>query len=123
MTAATSLLFGQEIRQRRRAKDITQADLAQRIGCVASAVHEVERRCRPVTEFARAIDFVEALECGRDAESLLIKAAQERGSVDIRAGRPGAAHRGDHRVAGSASAPGAGSSQGAEDQEAASLLK
>ncbi len=83
MTAATSLLFGQEIRQRRRAKDIIQADLAQRIGCVASAVHEVERRCRPVTEFARAIDFVEALECGRDAESLLIKAAQERGSVDI----------------------------------------
>jgi transcriptional regulator with XRE-family HTH domain len=83
VVAAKPRLFGQEIRRHRRFKDITQAQLAERIGCPGYKVCEIETRYRPVTSFALAVNLVEALDCGDDAEPLLIKAAVERGSVDI----------------------------------------
>jgi len=45
MTADKSLMFGQEIRKRRRAKDIVQAHLANHVGCKVNVVTELERRC------------------------------------------------------------------------------
>ena len=81
--AAKFIMFGQEIRRRRQAKEITQLQLADRVGCLNSFISLLEGGYRPVASFSQAVDLVDALECGDEIEPLLIKAAMGKGSVEI----------------------------------------
>jgi transcriptional regulator with XRE-family HTH domain len=84
-TLPTNLTFGQEIRRIRRSKEMSQLDLADRVGCAPSTLNALESRVRGVPDFDRALSLVEVLKCDRaEADRLLMKALIERGALEIK---------------------------------------
>ncbi len=84
-TLPTNLTFGQEIRRIRRSKEMSQLDLADRVGCAPSTLNALESRVRGVPDFDRALSLVEILKCDRtEADRLLMKALIERGALEIK---------------------------------------
>ena len=75
------LIFGEWIKRRRKALDMTQDELAQRAGCSASALRKIETgERRPSKQLARL--FAEALEIPVEDQPAFIRSARGELSSD-----------------------------------------
>jgi len=75
--------FGNWVRKRRKALDLTQQDLAQRVGCSASLVFKIEAdERRPSRQIAKLL--AEKLEIPTDQHALFLKIArQEKSTLNL----------------------------------------
>src|SRR6266508_3430933 len=79
MDAITS--FGTWLRRRRKALDLTQAELARRVGCVTGTIKSIEADARrPSKQMAERL--AEALELGSDERALFLRVARAELSAD-----------------------------------------
>src|SRR5262245_19610699 len=79
MDAITS--FGDWLRRRRKALDLTQAELAQRVGCVQGTIKSIEADARrPSKQLAERL--AESLELGPAERAAFLKAARAELSAD-----------------------------------------
>src|SRR5687768_15810899 len=79
MTVETS--FGRWLQRRRKALDLTQEELAQRVGCAAETLRKIEADARrPSRQIAERL--AEALELPADLRADFIRAARAELAVD-----------------------------------------
>src|SRR5262245_32878593 len=73
--------FGAWIQQRRKALDLTQAELAERVGCALGTIRKIETdERRPSKQFAARL--AEQLQLAPDEQALFLKAARAELGVD-----------------------------------------
>jgi predicted ATPase/transcriptional regulator with XRE-family HTH domain len=73
--------FGNWVRRRRKTLDLTQEELAQRVGCSASLLYKIEAdERRPSRQIAELL--VEHLEIPADRRDLFLKVARQEKNVD-----------------------------------------
>jgi predicted ATPase/transcriptional regulator with XRE-family HTH domain len=73
--------FGNWVRRRRKSLDLTQEELAQRVGCSASLIFKIESdERRPSRQIAALL--VEHLEIPPDQRDLFLKVARQEKSID-----------------------------------------
>jgi predicted ATPase/class 3 adenylate cyclase len=78
--------FGAWLRQRRRALDLTQAELAQRVGCVPGTIKSIEAETRrPSKQLAGRL--ADALELRSEERALFLKVARSELNADQLASR------------------------------------
>lgn len=76
---ATERLFGQWLKQRRKALDLTQRDLAQRIGCAVVTIQKIEEgERRPSKQIAELL--ADQLEVPAEGREEFIRAARQSGA-------------------------------------------
>src|SRR5688500_14674371 len=77
----TDYSFGNWVRRRRKALDLTQQELAQRVGCSLSLIFKIESdERRPSRQVAELL--AEHLEIPLDQRSLFLRVARQEKSVD-----------------------------------------
>src|SRR5512143_1726657 len=83
MNTGTDYSFGNWVRRRRKALDLTQRELARRIGCSASAIIKIESDARrPSQQIAELL--AEQLEIRPEQRSLFLKVARrEKGNKTL----------------------------------------
>src|SRR5919109_1037687 len=76
-----NISFGQWIRKRRKALDLTQQELAQRVGCSVSLIFKIESdERRPSRQVAQLL--AERLEISPDQRDLFLKVARQENPID-----------------------------------------
>ena len=76
-----SISFGTWLKQRRKALDLTQAELAQRVGCAMMTIQKIEAdERRPSKEIA--VRLAQALELPPEEHAPFIQAARAERAVD-----------------------------------------
>src|SRR3712207_1771614 len=79
--------FGDWVRRRRKTLDLTQEELAQRVGCSASFIFKIEAdERRPSRQIAELL--AEHLEIPSDRHDLFLKGARREKPIDHRASVP-----------------------------------